>query len=157
NAREYPGIPGPHIEVGHLGNLRQIGAGIDQVGAHDEYEVTVDPVELWVQRVDDEHPHHPHCHLHHFIRVRVVHEGPAPPQLELVDEGLAWIDVPLRDAADAVHAVRHRHAVPMDGGVLGKLVGDEDADPVSLHGLDGGTRRLTVITPQVRIHAGRKL
>src|SRR5262245_65171266 len=42
DAGEHAAVPRPHVEVGHLRDLRQISPGIDQVGAHDEYEVTID-------------------------------------------------------------------------------------------------------------------
>ncbi len=105
-------------------------------------------------RVHHEHPHHAHRHLHHFVGMGVVHEGAALLQLELVDEGLARLDMRLGQAADAVHAVRHDHAVPMHRGVLGEFVGDEDADLVALDRLDGRARCLAVIAPQIDGHAG---
>ena len=95
----------------------------------------------------DDRAHHAHRHLHHLVRVRVVHESPAFPDREFVDEGLARLDVRLRQSADAIHAVRHQHAVPMDGCVLGQLVGDEDADLVALDAFDGRPRRLAVVAP----------
>ena len=97
----------------------------------------------------DERAHHAHRHLHHLVGMRVVHEGAAALELELVDEGLAHRDMRLGEAADAVHAVRQQHAVPMHGGVLGQLVGDEDADLVAFDRLDGRARRLAVIAPQL--------
>ena len=42
DARKDAAVPRPHVEVGHLVDLRQIGAGVDEVGAHDEDEVAVD-------------------------------------------------------------------------------------------------------------------
>ena len=105
----------------------------------------------------DEKAHHAHRHLHHLVGVRVVHEGAALLQHELVDEGLARLDMRLRQAADAIHAVRQQHAVPVDGGVLGQLVGDEDADLVAFDRLDGRPGRLAVVAPQMRLHAGRDL
>ena len=110
-----------------------------------------------VLRVDDEKPHHPHRHLRHFVGMRVVHEGPALHEIELVDEGLAGRDAGWVRPVDAVHAARQDHAVPVDGGVLGQLVGDEDAHAVAFDGLDGGARRLAVIAPQIGSHAGRHL
>src|SRR5204863_11728 len=83
---EYAAVERPHIKIGHLGDLGQIGAGIDQIGAHDEDEVAVDAVELGVARMHHEYSHHAHGHLHHLVGVRVVHEGAALFQLELVDE-----------------------------------------------------------------------
>ncbi|MBA7716803.1 hypothetical protein ES703_125881 [subsurface metagenome] len=100
-----------------------------------------------------EHSHHSHRHLNHFVRVGVVHEGAAVLDLEFVDEGLARIDVRLRQTTDAVHAARQDHAVPVDGGVLRQLVGDEDAHLVTFDRLDRGARRLSVVAPQVGLHA----
>ncbi len=48
----------------------------------------------------------PIAHLHHLVGMRVVHEAAAAVELELVDEGLAGRDMRLREAANAVHAVR---------------------------------------------------
>jgi hypothetical protein len=82
---------------------------------------------------------------------------PALPQLELVDEGLARLDVRLRQAADAIHAIGQALAVPVDRGVLRQLVGDEDADLVALDRLDGRPGRLAVIAPEIALHAGCEL
>src|SRR6476660_6311927 len=117
DAGEYARIPRPHVEVRHLGDIRQGSARRHVVGAHDEDVVEVD------------------------------YKSAALLELELVDEGLAHRDVRLGKAAYAVHAVRHQHAVPMYRGVLRQLVGDEDADLVAFDRLDGGPRRLPVITP----------
>ena len=105
----------------------------------------------------DEEAHHAHRHLHHLVRVRVVHEGAGLLQDELVDEGLARRDVRLGQSADAVHAVGQELAVPVHRRVLRQLVGDEDAHLVALDRLDGRSRRLAVVAPQVRLHAGREL
>ena len=153
DAGKHAAVPGPHVEIGHLGDLRQRRAGIDQVGIHDEDEVAVDAPKLQVARMHDEHAHHAHRHLHHFVRMRVIHERPAVLQLELVDEGLPRLDVRLGHAADPVHSIRQQHAVPMDRRVLGQLVGDEDAHLVAFDRLDRGSRRLAVVAPQVHLHA----
>ena len=71
-----------------------------------EDEVAVDAVQLRVSRMHDEEPHHAHRHLHHFVGMRVVHEGAALLELELVDERLARLDLRLRQAADTIHAAR---------------------------------------------------
>src|SRR3954464_11408089 len=89
DAGKYPRIPGPHVEVGHLVDLRQISAGIDAIGAHDEDEVAVHGPKVRIAWMHDDHAHHAHRHLHHLVGVRVVHEGPALPHLELVDEGFS--------------------------------------------------------------------
>jgi hypothetical protein len=101
----------------------------------------------------DEHTHHAHRHLHHLVGVRVVHERAALPELKFVDEGLPRLDVRLRHAADPVHSVRQQHAVPVNRRVLGQLVGDEDAHLVAFDRLDCRSRRLTVVAPQVHLHA----
>ena len=46
DAGKHAAVPGPHVEISHLVHLRQIGAGIDQVRAHDEDEVAIDRAEL---------------------------------------------------------------------------------------------------------------
>ena len=150
-------VPCPEIEIGHGGDLRQIAAGIDVIGAHEEDEIAIDAMQVRIARVHDDRAHHPHRHLHHFVGVRVVHEGAALRGSELVDESLARLDVRLGQPADAVHTVRQQHAVPMDGRVLGQLVGDEDANLVALDAFDGRPRRLAVVAPQMRLHAGSHL
>ena len=107
--------------------------------------------------MNDEHSHQAHRHLHHLIGVRVVHEAAAFLKLELIDEGLIWRDVRLRDATDAIHAVWQQHSVPMDRGVLRQFVGDEDPNLVSFDRLDRRTRRLSVVAPKMHIHSRRKL
>ena len=97
--------------------------------------------------MNDEHAHHAHGHLHHLIGVRVVHERAGFHQVELVDIGLAGRDRLVGQAAHPVHARGQDHAVPMDRGVLGQLVGHEYAHPVALDRLDRRTGGLTVISP----------
>ena len=77
---------------------------------------------LRIARMHHDHAHHAHGHLHHLVGMGVVHEGAALLQLELVDEGLARRDVRLGEAANAVHAVRHEHAVPMHLVCSGSLL-----------------------------------
>jgi hypothetical protein len=43
--------------------------------------------------------------------------------------------------------------VPVDAGVLGQPVGDEQAHPVALHHLDGGPGALAVVAPQMGLEA----
>jgi hypothetical protein len=105
DAGEHPCVPGPQIEFGHGGDPRHVAAGIDIVAAEEENEVAIDAVQIGIAGMDDEAPHHAHCDLHHLVGMRVVHECPAPAQHELVDKGLAGIDVGLGQAADAIHAV----------------------------------------------------
>src|ERR1700680_2114570 len=76
DAGEHAAVPRPHVEVRHLRDLRQVGAWVDEVRAHDENEVAVNAIWVSAARVDDEHPHHAHCHLHHLVGVRVIHERP---------------------------------------------------------------------------------
>src|SRR3982074_2045636 len=101
----------------------------------------------------DDHSHHAHGHLDHLVRMRVVHEGAAVLHLEFVDEGLAGLDMRLAKAAYPVHPARQDKTLPMDGRMLRQFVGDEDADLVALDGLDGRARRLTVVAPEMGLHA----
>jgi hypothetical protein len=129
DAGEDAAVPGPQVEVEHRHDLRRRAAGLDVVGVEQEAEVAVDLVDQRVLRlrVRDPEAHHAHRHLHHLVGMRVVHEGAGPARDELVDEGLARLDALLRQAGDAVHAVGQALAVPVHAGVLGQLVGDEDA------------------------------
>ena len=157
DARERAAVPGPEIEVQHGADLRREAAGIDVVGVDEEDEVAIDPVERGVVRMHHDEAHHAHRHLHHLIRVRVIHEGAGLLHLELVDEGLAGLDLRLIETTHPVHAVGQEDAVPVDSGVLGQTVGDEDADLVALDAFDRRAGRLAVIAPQPRDHAGRDL
>ena len=47
---------------------------------------------LWV---GDPQAHHAHGHLHHFVRMRVVHEGARAARFKLIDEGFAGRNVRL--------------------------------------------------------------
>lgn len=97
-------------------------------------------------------------HTHQLaLSMRVVHEGARTAGREFVGEGLARRDARLGQAGDAVHAVGQALAVPVDGGVLGQAVGDEDAHPIAFHDLDGGARALTIVAPQMGLHAGGHL
>src|SRR5262245_57259786 len=89
--------------------------------------------------------------------MRVVHKRAAALDLELIDEGLSDGYMRLRHAADAVHAIRDQHAVPMNSGVLRQLIGDEDAYFVALDHLDSRPWCLAVVAPQLRSHAGSNL
>src|SRR5262245_5157085 len=151
-AGEHPRVECPQIEIEHLCDLGHVTAGVDTEGTEHEDEVAIDAHEVWVARMNDDHAHHPHRHLHHLVGMRMVHEGSAILQLELVDEGLAGSDVRLSQATNTIHAGRHQHAVPVHRRVLWEMVGDKDADFVALHSLDGWAGRLTIVSPQVRLH-----
>ena len=157
NAGKHAAVPGPQVEIGHGHDLGQITAGVNVVAAHEKDEIAVDTMQLGIPWVNNEKSHHSHRHLHHLVGMRVIHERSALLEREFVDEGLARLDVRLCQSADAVHSVRHQHAVPMNGCVLWQLVGDEDTDLVAFHALEGWPGRLPVVTPQMRLHAGRDL
>ena len=69
--------------------------------------------------------------------INIAVDGKLAGLFAIVDERLAGLDVRLVEAADAVHAVRHDHAVPMHRGVFRQLVGDEDPDLVAFDRFDG--------------------
>ena len=154
DAREDPAVPGPQVEVEHRRDPRRVTARLDVVGGQQKGVVAIDPVAPTILRMHDEQTHHPHRHLDLLVGMRVVHEGTAVAGRELVDEGLAGRDLRLRQATHAIHARGQQDAVPVDGGVLGQSVGHEDAHPLALDGLERGPRRLAVVAPQPRLHAG---
>ena len=158
NPREDPAVEGPQIEVEHLHDLRRVGAGLDVVGAEQEAEVAVHLVDqrMVFLGVGDPEAHHAHGHLHHLVGMGVIHKGAGAAGDELVNEGFAHRDRRLVQPCHAVHAIGQALAVPVDAGVLGQFVGDENAHPVALHHLDGRPRRLAVVAPQVSLVAGRQ-
>ena len=153
--REYTGVDGPQVEVEHGIDLGRVAAWLDVVIAKQKYKVAVDLHEVPVLRMRHPEAHHSHCHLHHFICMRVVHEGARAFCFELVHEGLAGRDARLRQSGHAIHAVGQALAMPVDAGVLRQPVGDEYTDSVAFDDLDGGARRLAVVAPQIGLHAGR--
>src|SRR6266545_3559669 len=60
DAGKYAAVPGPHVEVGHFIDLRQICARIDEIARHDEDEITIDAPECRLAWMDDKHSHHAH-------------------------------------------------------------------------------------------------
>ena len=66
------------------------------------------------------------------------------------------LDVRLRQAADAVHAVGEIDAVPVDRGRHGQAVRHVDAHPLAFHGLDHGAVHMAVIGPALGPQAGVK-
>ena len=60
-------------------------------------------------------------------------------------------------AGDAVHAVRHEDAVPVDRRRLGQRVRDVDADAIALDRLDHRAGRRAVVAPRLDLQAGRDL
>ena len=138
DAGKHAAVAGPEVEVEHRVDPRRRAAGVHVVGVQQEHEVAVDATQVRIARMGDAESHHAHRHLDHLVGVRVVHERARAQRHELVDVGLAGLDLRLGQTADAVHAVREPLAVPVDGGVFGQAIGDEDADLVALHHLDRG-------------------
>src|SRR5450830_1274743 len=152
DAGEGPAVPGPQIEVEHGVDLGRGGTGIDVVGIEQEDEIAIHTHELRIFGMRDPESHHAHRHLHHFIRMRVVHEGAGAPCSEFVDESFTRRDTRLCQTGDAIHAVGQALSVPVYGGVFGQLVGDEDANAIAFDDFNRRAGTLTVVTPQVCLH-----
>ena len=159
DARKDTAVPCPQIEVRHLCNLGGRSARLDVVGAQQEAEVSLHHVDqgMLVLRVRDPEAHHAHGHLHHLVRMRVVHEGAWPACDELVDEGLARLDCGLVQSRHTVHAIGQTLSMPVDAGVLGQLVGHKNANAIAFHHFDGGPGTLAVVAPQMGLEARRHL
>ncbi len=147
-------VPGPQVEVGHLIDPGRGGARFDVVGVQQEHEISVDPHQRRVFRMGNPETHHAHRHLHHFIGMRVVHEGAGAARHELIDEGFARRDSGLGQAGDAIHAIRQTLAVPVHGGMFRQFIRHENPHPVAFHHLDRRPRALAVVSPKVGFHAG---
>ena len=153
---KHPAVPAPDVEVQHGVDLGCAGTGLHIEGIEQEAEVAVHLADVGVLGLGmgDPETHHAHGHLHHFVRVRVVHEGARAACHEFVHLGLADRNRFLGQARHAVHAVGQALAVPVDAGVLGQFVGDEDAHAVALNHLNGRARALAVVAPHVDLEAG---
>jgi hypothetical protein len=147
------------LKSSHGVDLGGLAARLNVKRVEQEAEVPVHLADVRVLGLGVGHPHahHAHGHLHHLVRMRVVHEGAGAPRLEFVDIGLAHGNGALVQTAHAVHAAGQTLTVPVNGGVLGQLVGHEDADAVAFDHFDGGSRALAVVTPHVHLEARRNL
>ena len=87
--------------------------------------------------MNDEEAEHPKRHLHRFVRMRVIHVCPVLTERELVHIRLARFDVGLIETAHTVHARGQQNPVPVNRGVLGQFVGDEQAQPITFNRFDG--------------------
>ncbi len=104
DAGEDATVPGPDIEIEHGVDACRHGARFDIVGSHQKTVIPVYPVQVGVARMHHQRTHHAHRHLHHLVRVGVVHEGAGLLQLELVGKGLAGRNLRLIQPAHAIHA-----------------------------------------------------
>src|SRR5450830_1292139 len=153
DAGEGATVPGPQVEVEHGVDLGRGGARIDVVSVEQEHEIAIDAHEIRILGMGDPEAHHAHRHLHHFIGMRVIHESAGAARSELVDESFTRRDARLGQPGDAVHTVGQALAVPVHRGVLGQLIGDENAHPVALDHFYRRPRTLAVVTPQIGFHA----
>src|SRR5690606_1626763 len=149
------GIEGPQVEILHHRRVRPTRARVQGEVVQQEGEFAVHVVAA--ARVDHQQAHHAQGQLHHLVHMRVVHVAAVLAQGELVGVGLARLDLRLRQAADAIHAAGQDQAVPVDGGRLGQVVGDEDAHAVAFHRLQGRAGRAAVVAPAGRLGAGSEL
>ncbi len=69
---------------------------------------------------------------------------------------VSWIDRFLGEPGDAVHAVGQKNTVPVDGRRGRKLVGDVNADAITLDGFNCGAVHLAVEAPAIGREAGRE-
>ena len=155
-ARKHLGIEGERVEPGGHARIRTIGAGLDVPFMQHQREVPVRPRPRRLARMDHQHADEAHALLGHGILVGVIHEGAVLDGLELVAEGLARLDRPLRQARNAVHVAGQDHRMPVRDRRHLQLVRDVDPDPIALHRLDDGPRRAAVIAPALRLEAGRE-
>ena len=106
DAGEHPAVPAPEIKVRHCHDFWHVGAGSYVVGVEQKHKIAVNAHEGWVFGMHDEHSHHAHRHLHHFIGVRMIHKRTALHEIKLVDKRHAGFDLGMREAAYAIHAGR---------------------------------------------------
>src|SRR5882724_883505 len=87
----------------------------------------------------------------------MVHVSAMLLESEFVFESIARIDRLLSESGNAIHSVRQKDPVPMNGGRGRQLISNVDADAVSFDGFDSGAVDLAVEPPAIGDKAGRKL
>ena len=90
--------------------------------------------------MDDEQPDHSHPHLSHLVMMGVKHLCAVLAQRPFVFHRFARFDIRLRQAADAVHAVRQKESMPMDRCRHRQTIGDVDPHPLTFHRFDHACR-----------------
>ena len=74
NVGENSAVPCPQVEIRHRHDARHICSRINIKGVQHDQEITINWHERWVLGVNNEHTHHTHRHLGHFITMGVIHE-----------------------------------------------------------------------------------
>ncbi len=147
-AIDRDGIPDPsrhahfHRAVEAAGNR---GVLFETPVPQDPDDVAVDSQRL--RLFDDEGAYQAAPDLFGAVGVRVIPIGARIGDGEFVGEALLGLDRRLGHVGRAVHRVRDAHAVPMDRGVLGKLVLYNSPYTAPLRQPDFGPRGLPVVGP----------
>ena len=156
NTGENATIKAPEIKVQHGIDLGGCATGRDVEAIEQENKITIDTHEIRVFRVGHPKTHHAHRHLHHFIRMRVIHEGPRALCFEFIHKGFTHRYAWLRQSSHTIHAIGQPLPVPVHAGCLRQAISHENTHTITFHHFNRRPRRLTVVTPQVGFHAGGK-
>ena len=157
NGGEYLAVEGKNVKVQHHGRIRPIGARMNRPFVQHDGEIPINLRAFRFLRMNDEKSHHSHCQLQHFIGMRMIHEGAVLPQRKFVNIGFTRTDMRLSEAADAVHSIGQKNAMPVNAGVLGQFVGHQNTNPIAFNRFDGRPRCLSIVTPAFHLHTGSKL
>ena len=133
NAGENATIKAPEIKVQHGIDLGGCTTGRDVEAIEQENKITIDTHEICIFRVGHPKAHHAHRHLHHFIRMRVIHEGPRALCFEFIHKGFTHRYAWLRQASHTIHAIGQSLPVPVHTGCLGQAIGHENTYAITLH------------------------
>lgn len=105
-------------------------------------------------RMDDEQARHAYAFLHRSMRV--VKECAVLVQLKLIGELFAGWNRILRQAVNAIHAVRHVEAVPMNACGLRQFVMHDDPHAVAFDHFNRGPRHTVIESPHIKPHVGQE-
>src|SRR3972149_8035945 len=98
--RENSAVECKEVEIGHDVWIRSGCAWFDKPFLQKDTEVPVDRRLFCLLWVYDEKALHPHCHLHHLVRMRVVHLCTVLTERKFIDIGLARFDLALGQSPD---------------------------------------------------------
>src|SRR6056300_1436080 len=106
-ARKNTTVPSPEIELEHRVYLRHGSSWFNVVGTKEKTIISIhffNP-RMWLSRMSYPKSHHSHCHLRHFIGMRVVHEGARSLGFKLVQKSFSWWDTFLVQTNHTIHSI----------------------------------------------------
>ena len=110
-------------------------------------KIAIGPLPFWLSWMYHHHADKAHAFLGHGVFMGVIHEGAMLNRLEFVTERFTGFDRALGQPGNTVHAHGQDNTVPVHRCRHSELVGDIDADVVTLDRFDNRPRRAAIVAP----------